>query len=62
MLLFTTYTVIVCFFGFVYLGLSILGSKSEVNPDGSTKTIAFCDMDINDHMEAMYFSLSTMTT
>jgi hypothetical protein len=25
-------------------GLSILGSKSEVNPDGSTKEIAFCDM------------------
>eukprot|EP00531_Pseudo-nitzschia_arenysensis_P004542 CAMPEP_0116135172 /NCGR_PEP_ID=MMETSP0329-20121206/11050_1 /TAXON_ID=697910 /ORGANISM="Pseudo-nitzschia arenysensis, Strain B593" /LENGTH=505 /DNA_ID=CAMNT_0003629957 /DNA_START=12 /DNA_END=1531 /DNA_ORIENTATION=- len=46
----------------LYLSLSIFGSKAEVNPDGSTKTIAFCDMDINDHMEAMYFSLSTMTT
>lgn len=62
LLLFTAYSLIVCFFGFVYLALSIIGSKSEINPDGSTKTIAFCDMDINDHMEAMYFSLSTMTT
>ncbi|VEU43217.1 unnamed protein product [Pseudo-nitzschia multistriata] len=62
LLLFCSYALIICFFGFIYLSLSIFGSKAEVNPDGSTKTIAFCDMDINDHMEAMYFSLSTMTT
>jgi hypothetical protein len=43
-------------------GLSYFGSKEEVNPDGTTKVVAFCDMDINNHMEAMYFSLSTMTT
>eukprot|EP00536_Pseudo-nitzschia_multiseries_P000677 jgi/Psemu1/233903/estExt_Genewise1.C_80157 len=62
LLLFFSYALIICFFGFIYLTLSIFGSKAEINPDGSTKTIAFCDMDINDHMEAMYFSLSTMTT
>mmetsp|Transcript_26503 Transcript_26503/g.56795 ORF Transcript_26503/g.56795 Transcript_26503/m.56795 type:complete len:524 (+) Transcript_26503:37-1608(+) len=60
--LFCSYALIICFFGFIYLSLSIFGSQAEVNPDGSTKIIAFCDMDINDHMEAMYFSLSTMTT
>mmetsp|Transcript_25987 Transcript_25987/g.29185 ORF Transcript_25987/g.29185 Transcript_25987/m.29185 type:complete len:505 (+) Transcript_25987:35-1549(+) len=62
LLLFFSYSLIIGFFGFIYLALSIFGSKAEINPDGSTKTIAFCDMDINDHMEAMYFSLSTMTT
>lgn len=62
LLLFVSYLLIIGCFGFIYLSLSILGSKQEVNPDGSTKVIAFCDMDINDHMEAMYFSLSTMTT
>mmetsp|Transcript_11599 Transcript_11599/g.27902 ORF Transcript_11599/g.27902 Transcript_11599/m.27902 type:complete len:464 (+) Transcript_11599:150-1541(+) len=61
-ILFVAYASIVVFFAFVYLGVSILGSKTEVSPDGSKKVIAFCDMDINDHMEALYFSLSTMTT
>ena len=62
-LLFLIYTSIVVFFGFVYLGVSMLGRQVEINPDdGSKKIIAFCDMDINDHMEALYFSLSTMTT
>jgi potassium inwardly-rectifying channel subfamily J len=99
-LLFLSYATIIGFFGFIYLSLSIFGSHQEVNPDGSTKVVAFCDMgaylnrtripcdwrccvallfgmrltsffllifqrrapDINDHMEAMYFSLSTMTT
>ena len=51
------------FFAFVYLAVSLLGRKFEVDPDsGKTTAIAFCDMDINDHMEALYFSLSTMTT
>ena len=44
LLLFFSYALIVCFFGFIYLALSIFGSKAEVNPDGSTRTIAFCDM------------------
>jgi hypothetical protein len=61
-ILFVIYSSIVVFFGFVYLGVSTLGQKTEINPDGSKKIIAFCDMDINDHMEALYFSLSTMTT
>ncbi|KAG7354702.1 K+ channel inward rectifier domain containing protein [Nitzschia inconspicua] len=62
MLLFLSYGSIIVFFGFIYLAMSVFGSKAEVNPDGSINTIAFCDMDINNHMEAMYFSLSTMTT
>ena len=62
-ILFCCYTSIVVFFAFVYLAVSLLGRRFEVDPDnGSTTTIAFCDMDINDHMEALYFSLSTMTT
>ncbi|CAJ1940232.1 unnamed protein product [Cylindrotheca closterium] len=61
-ILFVTYASMVVFFAFVYLGVSILGSKTEVGPDGSKKVIAFCHMDINNHMEALYFSLSTMTT
>jgi len=61
-ILFLTYASIVVFFAFLYLGVSILGQQTEVSPDGSKKVIAFCDMDINDHMEALYFSLSTMTT
>ncbi len=43
-LLFVSYAIIIMCFGFIYLSLSIFGSKAEVNPDGSTKTIAFCDM------------------
>ena len=44
LLLFVSYALIIGCFGFIYLSLSILGSKQEVNPDGSTKVIAFCDM------------------
>ena len=44
LLLFLSYGLIICFFGFIYLSLSVFGSKAEVNPDGSTKIIAFCDM------------------
>ena len=44
LLLFLSYAFIIGFFGFIYLSLSIFGSKAEVNPDGSTRTIAFCDM------------------
>ena len=61
-ILFLVYAGIVFFFAFVYLGVSTWGRKIEVNPDGTTSTQAFCDMDIKNHMEALYFSLSTMTT
>jgi hypothetical protein len=44
-ILFVTYSSIVVFFGFVYLGVSILGQQTEINPDGSKKVIAFCDME-----------------
>ena len=61
-ILFVVYSSIVVFFAFVYLAVSKFGHRIQINPDGSVKVIAFCDMDINDHMEALYFSLSTMTT
>ena len=62
-ILFVAYTLIVVFFAIVYLSVSRLGQQTSIDPnDGSEHIIAFCDMDINDHMEALYFSLSTMTT
>lgn len=60
MILFLIYTAIVFFFAFVYLGVSKLGAP-KTSDDGSIKH-SFCGMDINNHMEALYFSLSTMTT
>jgi Inward rectifier potassium channel C-terminal domain/Inward rectifier potassium channel transmembrane domain len=60
-ILFTSYTVLVFLFAYIYLGVSTLGAKITVSPDGSTKD-SFCGMDITNHMEALYFSLSTMTT
>lgn len=62
MILFLSYGAIVVLFGFIYLGVSYYGEESKVNPDGSISKLPFCDMDIHDHMEALYFSLSTMTT
>lgn len=62
MILFLSYGCIVVVFAFVYLGVSFLGREEHVNPDGSISKLPFCDMDIHDHMEALYFSLSTMTT
>jgi hypothetical protein len=62
-ILFLGYTAMVFLFAFVYLFVSLIGQTSAVDPnDGSTHTELFCDMDIHDHMEALYFSLSTMTT
>eukprot|EP00977_Amphora_coffeiformis_P011808 scaffold2897_cov178-Amphora_coffeaeformis.AAC.13 len=58
MILFVSYGAIVGLFAFIYLGVSVLGEETKVNPDGSTSKLAFCDMDIHDHMEALYFSLS----
>lgn len=62
LILFLIYTSMVVFFAFVYLGVSILGQKIEKNDDGTTHIVPFCHMGIDDHMEALYFSLSTMTT
>lgn len=62
MILFCVYFAIVVAFGFLYLAVSVLGAKKTYKSDGSFVTESFCDMDINDHMEALYFSLSTMTT
>lgn len=59
-ILFFIYSTIVFFFAFVYLGVSKLGAPAQTD-DGSIKH-SFCGMDINNHMEALYFSLSTMTT
>jgi len=59
-ILFLIYALIVFFFAFVYLAVSKLGAPAPVD-DGSIKH-SFCGMDINNHMEALYFSLSTMTT
>ena len=59
-ILFFIYSTIVFFFAFVYLGVSKLGAPASTD-DGSIKH-SFCGMDINNHMEALYFSLSTMTT
>ena len=56
------YAVIVFTFGSIYYALSTWGQKEQINPDGSVTTIQFCAMDITTHMEALYFSLSTMST
>jgi hypothetical protein len=56
------YAATVFVFAFIYLGVSLLGQQDKVNPDGTVTKLPFCDMDIHDHMEALYFSLSTMTT
>ncbi|KAL7560652.1 hypothetical protein ACA910_001336 [Epithemia clementina (nom. ined.)] len=61
-ILFMVYTLIVFAFAFIYFGVSTLGKHERVNPDGTRSKLPFCDMDINDHMEALYFSLSTMTS
>ena len=60
-IIFTSYASFVFLFAYIYLGVSILGAKITVTPEGSTKD-SFCGMDITNHMEALYFSLSTMTT
>lgn len=60
LILFLIYALIVFFFAFVYLAVSKLGAPAPTD-DGSIKH-SFCGMDINNHMEALYFSLSTMTT
>mmetsp|Transcript_18110 Transcript_18110/g.49398 ORF Transcript_18110/g.49398 Transcript_18110/m.49398 type:complete len:522 (-) Transcript_18110:31-1596(-) len=61
-ILFVSYATIVFLFACVYLGASKLGQKQQTNPDGTKTLLPFCDMDIHLFMEALYFSLSTMTT
>eukprot|EP00538_Stauroneis_constricta_P002304 CAMPEP_0119545632 /NCGR_PEP_ID=MMETSP1352-20130426/326_1 /TAXON_ID=265584 /ORGANISM="Stauroneis constricta, Strain CCMP1120" /LENGTH=508 /DNA_ID=CAMNT_0007590205 /DNA_START=14 /DNA_END=1540 /DNA_ORIENTATION=+ len=56
------YCTIITFFAFVYLAVSQLGRQIDTNADGTSNIIPFCNMDISDHLEALYFSLSTMTT
>jgi len=63
LILFSTYTAVVFFYAAIYLFVSQIGQKQNNSDDSSSTTGAcFCDMDIHDHMEALYFSLSTMTT
>jgi len=61
-ILFFLYAAAVFFFAGVYWFVSWMGEKYTTNDDGSTKLNSFCGMDITNHMEALYFSLSTMTT
>ena len=68
LILFSTYTFAVFFYAAIYLSVSQIGQQNSTDPvdpsSGSSSSNAqcFCDMDIHDHMEALYFSLSTMTT
>ena len=56
-IIFMLYCGAVFFFAGVYLGIAMLGNSNLPGGEGS-----FCRMDINNHMDALYFSLSTMTT
>jgi hypothetical protein len=60
LILFLIYTSIVALFAGIYLTVSVVGQTTESNPDGSEKHIPFCHMEINNRMEALYMSLSTM--
>jgi hypothetical protein len=62
LILVTVYAAIVANFAAVYYVLSTYGQEQKINEDGSISMLPFCDMDINTRMEALYFSLSTMTT
>lgn len=60
LILFVVYASIVALFACIYLAMSIFGQRIETNPDGSEKLVSFCHMEINNRMEALYMSLSTM--
>lgn len=60
-ILFLCYTAAVFFFAFAYWLVSWLGEKYTPKSENGSST-PFCGMDITNHMEALYFSLSTMTT
>jgi len=62
LILFSTYTAVVFFYAAIYRFVSSIGQKTGDADSSGSSTQCFCDMDIHDHMEALYFSLSTMTT
>jgi Inward rectifier potassium channel C-terminal domain len=70
LILFVTYTLLVVLYASIYLAISRIGQsmgddQNEEDPDEEErdgKTTTFCNMGISTFMEAMYFSLSTMTT
>ena len=62
LILVATYAAIIVAFAYIYLGVSVLGAKYESHEDGTKTHHTYCGMDISNHMEALYFSLSTMTT
>ena len=62
LILFLAYTSIVVFFAGIYLLVSVVGQTTESNSDGSEKYVSFCHMEINNRMEALYMSLSTMAS
>lgn len=62
LILISVYTVIVVYFAAVFYVLSKYGEKKEIHEDGSISILPFCDLDIHSHMEALYFSLSTLAT
>jgi len=63
--LFLWYTLTICFWAGVYLIAAKYGvtdiTKQSSNIEGNGIE-PYCGMDITNHMEALYFSLSTMTT
>ena len=62
LILFCTYATIVLFFAIVYLTVSKIGRSTDSNPDGSERVVPYCQMEINNKMEALYLSLSTMAS
>eukprot|EP00978_Attheya_sp_CCMP212_P018759 scaffold51832_cov57-Attheya_sp.AAC.4 len=55
------YTAIIFGFAAVYFIVSQFGSTTTTNEDGTIEVKSFCGMDLTNHMEALYFSLSTMS-
>ena len=58
-ILFVCYAATIVVFAMIYLGVSRLGGR-DGGPNGSHSS--FCGLDISTITEALYFSLSTMTT
>lgn len=62
LILFCTYTLLVVLYASVYVMMSRMGGEETHDMDSTGKTTTFCNMGISSFMEALYFSLSTMTT
>mmetsp|Transcript_2757 Transcript_2757/g.3773 ORF Transcript_2757/g.3773 Transcript_2757/m.3773 type:complete len:665 (-) Transcript_2757:265-2259(-) len=62
LIVFTLYLLTVFFFASIYLLVSKMGSKHTIVTDHGIHHESYCGMQISNYMEAMYFSLSTMTT